>query len=44
MPVQPDQREIIVSIRTSYDFKADTGRAIRVIEFHGRRTTLFDTF
>ncbi|MGI1805557.1 hypothetical protein ACRPK8_07445 [Exiguobacterium sp. TDN 0502] len=44
MPAQSDQREIIVSIRTSYDFKADTGKAIRVIEFHGRRTTLFDTF
>ncbi len=38
-----DMREIIVYIRTSYDFKADVGRAIRVIEFHGRRTTVIDT-
>ncbi len=36
-------REIIVSIRTSYDFKADQGRAVRVVEFHGRRTTTIDT-
>lgn len=41
---QQDQREIIVSIRTSYDFKADEGRAVRVVEFHGRRTTVINTF